>query len=142
MEHGGRARAQEIPLSPRPPAPPPPPPPTPLPRPGIGQGRVTDNLRPALPFIDSSLRIDDARTIAMVFRLIKDEGIFVGASSALNVVAAGDVARQLGPGHTVVTVVCDGAYRYQTRLFSRKWLEAKGLLAAVPDDCLHFVSLP
>jgi cysteine synthase len=55
---------------------------------------VTDNLRPALPLIDGSLRVDDARTIAMVFRLIKDEGVFVGASSALNVVAAGDVARE------------------------------------------------
>jgi len=63
------------------------------------------------------------------------------ASSALNCVAAGDVAAKLGPGHTVVTVVCDGAGRYQSRLFSRKWLEGKGLYSAVPEDCKHLVTL-
>ena len=106
---------------------------------GIGQGRVTDNL--AGTVIDGSLLIEDARTIACVFRLLKDEGLFVGASSALNCVAAGDVAAKLGPGHTVVTVVCDGAGRYQSRLFSRKWLEGKGLYSAVPEDCKHLVTL-
>ena len=106
---------------------------------GIGQGRVTDNL--AGTAIDGSLLIEDARTIACVFRLLKDEGLFVGASSALNCVAAGDVAARLGPGHTVVTVVCDGAGRYQSRLFSRKWLEGKGLYSAVPEDCKHLVTL-
>ena len=106
---------------------------------GIGQGRVTDNL--AGTQLDGSVLIEDARTIACVFRLLKDEGLFVGASSALNCVAAGDVAAKLGPGHTVVTVVCDGAARYASRLFSKKWLESKGLLAAVPEDCRHLVSL-
>jgi len=106
---------------------------------GIGQGRVTDNL--AGTQLDGSLLVEDARTVACVFRLLKDEGLFIGASSALNCVAAGDVARSLGPGHTVVTVICDGAARYQSRLFSKKWLEAKGLLAAVPEDCRHLVSL-
>ena len=111
------------------------------PRP-FGQGRVTDNLADALPLLDGALFVDDARTIAMVYRLLKDEGIFAGPSSALNVVAAGDLARRLGPGKTVVTVICDGAHRYQGRLFSRKWLESKGLLAHVPDDCTHLVTLP
>ena len=106
---------------------------------GIGQGRVTDNL--AGTQLDGSLLVEDARTVACVFRLLKDEGLFVGASSALNCVAAGDVARRLGPGHTVVTVICDGAARYQSRLFSRAWLESKGLLSAVPEDCRHLVSL-
>jgi cysteine synthase A len=106
---------------------------------GIGQGRVTDNL--AGTAIDGSLLIEDARTIACIFRLLKDEGLFVGASSALNCVAAGDVAARLGPGHTVVTVVCDGAGRYQSRLFSRKWLELKGLYSSVPEDCRHLVTL-
>lgn len=108
---------------------------------GIGQGRVTDNLKTALPLLAGSVYIDDRRTVAMLFRLIKDEGLFVGASSALNVVAAGDIARRLGPGHTVVTMVCDGAYRYQSRLFSRSWLESKGLLDAVPEDCRALVTL-
>jgi cysteine synthase len=109
---------------------------------GIGQGRVTDNLVDVMHLIDGALFVDDARTIAMVYRLLKDEGIFAGPSSALNVVAAGDLARKLGPGKTVVTVICDGAHRYQGRLFSRKWLESKGLLAHVPDDCAHLVTLP
>ena len=109
---------------------------------GIGQGRITENLRDAVPLLDGALYIEDSRTIAMVYRLLKDEGIFAGASSALNVVAAGDLARKLGPGKTVVTVICDGAYRYQGRLFSRKWLEAKGLYESIPADCRHFVTLP
>lgn len=106
---------------------------------GIGQGRVTDNL--AGTALDGSVFIEDARTIAAVYRLLADEGLFVGASSALNVVAAGDVARRLGPGHTVVTVVCDGAYRYASRLFSKTWLTSKGLYDAVPQDCRRFVTL-
>ena len=106
---------------------------------GIGQGRITDNL--AGTQLDGSVRIEDTRTVACVFRLLKDEGLFIGASSALNCVAAGDIAAQLGPGHTVVTVIADGAARYQSRLFSRSWLEAKGLYAAVPEDCRHLVSI-
>ena len=107
---------------------------------GIGQGRVTDNLKGSV--LDGSVLIEDAKTIEAVFRLLKTEGLFLGASSALNCVAAGEVARILGPGKTVVTVICDGASRYQTRLFSKSWLESKGLLASVPSDCLHLVSLP
>ncbi len=106
---------------------------------GIGQGRVTDNL--AGTALDGAVLVEDARTIAAVFRLLKDEGLYIGASSALNCVAAGDVARRLGPGHTVVTMVCDGAARYATRLFSKAWLDSKGLYAAVPEDCRHLVSL-
>ena len=103
---------------------------------------MTENLRGSVSLIDDAVEIADARTLAMVFRLLKDEGIFVGASSALNVVAAGDVAAALGPGKTVVTMICDGAYRYQTRLFSKTWLAGKGLLSAGPEDCAHFVTLP
>ena len=106
---------------------------------GIGQGRVTDNLKGAP--IDDSVRVEDERTVAMMFRLLKDEGLFLGASTCLNVVAARDVAAKLGPGHTVVTVLCDGAGRYASRLFSKEWLQSKDLYAAVPDDCKHLVSL-
>ena len=55
---------------------------------------------------------------------------------------AGKVAERLGPGHTVVTMMCDGAHRYMSRLFSKKWLESKGLLASIPADCAHLVTLP
>lgn len=107
---------------------------------GIGQGRVTDNLQGTQ--LDGSVLIEDARTVEAVYTLLRTEGLYIGASSALNCVAAGDVARKLGRGSTVVTMVCDGAHRYASRLFSKKWLEGKGLLAAVPSDCRHLVTLP
>lgn len=69
----------------------------------------------------------------MVFELLHEEGIYVGASSALNVCAARNLAKKLGPGHTIVTIICDGAYRYQTRLFSKEWLASKKLLNFVPE---------
>ncbi|KAI5928550.1 tryptophan synthase beta subunit-like PLP-dependent enzyme [Camillea tinctor] len=109
---------------------------------GIGQGRVTDNLAPDLGLLDGSLHVPDEESVAMVYRCLDEEGLYLGASSALNVVAARDVARKLGPGHTVATVLCDGAYRYADRLFSRKWLEAKGLLAAVPKHLERYIVLP
>jgi cysteine synthase A len=107
---------------------------------GIGQGRVTDNL--AGTALDGSVLVEDARTIAAVFTLLREEGLFLGASSALNCVAAGDVARLLGPGKTVVTMICDSAARYQTRLFSKSWLQGKGLWEAVPVECRGLVTLP
>lgn len=86
---------------------------------GIGQGRITDNLAPDVDLIDGALHIKDEDTIAMVYRLLDEEGIYVGASSALNVVAAVQMAKQLGKNKKVVTLLCDGAYRYQSRLFSK-----------------------
>jgi cysteine synthase len=107
---------------------------------GIGQGRVTDNL--AGTRIDGSFCIPDEDTVSTMFRLLKNEGLFIGASSALNCVAAREVARSLGRGHTIVTIICDSAARYQTRLFSKKWLQGRGLWDSVPDDCKHLVTLP
>ncbi|KAH9900580.1 cysteine synthase [Xylariomycetidae sp. FL2044] len=109
---------------------------------GIGQGRITDNLAPDVALLDGSVHVADARSLEMVYRCLDEEGLYLGASSALNVVAARDVAAKLGPGHTVVTVLCDGAYRYADRLFSRKWLEAKGLLGAVPKHLEKYIVLP
>ena len=54
----------------------------------------------------------------------------------------GKVAERLGPGHTVATMMCDGAHRYMSRLFSKKWLESKSLLTSIPADCAHLVTLP
>lgn len=73
-------------------------------------------------------------TLFQTFRLLHEEGFYVGASSGLNVAGAVEVARGLGPGHTVVTCLCDTGQRYFTRLFSRKWLESKGLLGAIPEE--------
>ena len=87
---------------------------------GIGQGRVTDNLKPDVDLIDDSLFIPDEATIAMVYRLLDEEGIYLGASSALNVVAAVHMANKLGRGSTVVTILCDGAPRSLARLIAQR----------------------
>ncbi|KAJ2960785.1 hypothetical protein NUW54_g14416 [Trametes sanguinea] len=69
----------------------------------------------------------------MLYDLLDTEGLYLGASSALNVVAAVELAKKLGPGKTIATILCDGAYRYQSRLFSKKWLQSKGLESAIPE---------
>jgi len=109
---------------------------------GIGQGRVTENMKGSEQFVDDALHIPDEETIKMVYELLHYDGIFIGASSALNVVAAVKMAKVLGPGHTVVTIICDGAYRYQSRLFSRKWLESKKLIDAIPKELHSYIILP
>ncbi|KAL2136317.1 hypothetical protein VTI74DRAFT_4351 [Chaetomium olivicolor] len=109
---------------------------------GIGQGRITDNLAPDVEMLDGSLHISDEKSIEMVYRCLDEEGLYLGASSALNVVAAKEVAEKLGKGHTVVTILADGAYRYADRLFSRKWLEAKKLLSAIPEHLQKYIVLP
>lgn len=109
---------------------------------GIGQGRVTDNLQPDIDLLDGSMNISDEKSIEMVYRCLDEEGLYLGASSCLNVAAAKEVAEKLGRGHTVVTVLCDGAYRYADRLFSRKWLTEKNLIGAIPKDLEKYIVLP
>ncbi len=92
---------------------------------GIGIGRVTANMQDAP--IDAAVHIEDAETVRHVYRLLREEGLFLGSTSGLNVAAAARVARELGPGHTVVTILCDGGAKYQSRLFNGEWLEQKGL---------------
>lgn len=105
---------------------------------GIGQGRITDNLDGT--DLDGALQVPDDRTVQMVYRLLAEDGLFLGASSCLNVVAAYDLARHLGKGSTVATILCDGAARYQSRLFSKSWLESKGLLEAVSPEHRHLIA--
>ena len=109
---------------------------------GIGQGRVTENLKPDIGLLDGSLHVSDEKSIEMVYRCLDEEGLYLGASSCLNVAAARDVALTMGKGHTVVTILCDGAYRYAERLFSRKWLAEKKLLGAVPKHLEKYIVLP
>jgi cysteine synthase A len=92
---------------------------------GIGNSRVTANLEGTQ--IDDAVQVADPDCVRMVYRLLHEEGLFLGGSTGINVCAAVEVARGIGPGHTVVTVLCDGGERYQSRLFNREWLEAKGL---------------
>lgn len=109
---------------------------------GIGQGRVTKNLEPDIALLDGGLHISDERSIEMVYRCLDEEGLYLGASSCLNVAAAQEVAEKLGKGNTVVTVLCDGAYRYADRLFSKGWLESKKLLPAIPSHLSKYIVLP
>jgi len=92
---------------------------------GIGQGRVTANLEGFKP--DLSFFIPDAESLAITFALLKDEGLALGLSSGVNVAGAIRLARELGPGHTIVTMLCDPATRYQSRLFNPEFLRSKGL---------------
>jgi len=92
---------------------------------GIGQGRVTKNLEGAI--VDTAYLIPDEETLRMVFALVAEEGICVGASSGVNVAGAIRLAHDLGPGHTIVTVLCDPGTRYQSRLFNPGYLKSKSL---------------
>jgi cysteine synthase A len=92
---------------------------------GIGIGRVTANMQDAP--IDDAVHVEDPETVAMVYRLLREEGLFVSSTSGINVAAAVRVARQMGPGHTIVTVLCDTGSKYLSRLFNRDWLKEKGL---------------
>ncbi|BGO92321.1 hypothetical protein NBRC10512_001914 [Rhodotorula toruloides] len=109
---------------------------------GIGQGRVTDNLAQDIKLLDGALHIPDADTIRMIYHLLDKDGLYVGASTALNVVAAKQLAVKLGKGSRVVTILCDGAYRYQSRLFSKKWLESKNLYQELPEHLQKYAVLP
>ncbi|NKC30256.1 cysteine synthase A [Falsiroseomonas selenitidurans] len=95
---------------------------------GIGQAaRAPGNLAQARDLIDDAVRIEDPAMLEQVFDLQMQEGISVGGSAGLNVAAAIRVARDLGPGHTVVTILCDGAARYQSKLFNPAFLRGRGL---------------
>jgi cysteine synthase A len=92
---------------------------------GIGQGRITANLEGAP--IDEAFQITDEEALPVIFDLLTHEGLLVGGSSGINVAAAVKLAKQLGPGHTIVTMLCDYGTRYQDKLFNPKFLRSKGL---------------
>lgn len=92
---------------------------------GIGQGRVTDNIADAP--IDDALRISDTDAMTTLFATMEHDGLALGGSAALNVTAAIQVARELGPGHTIVTILCDLVTRYQSKLLNSDFLRARDL---------------
>jgi cysteine synthase A len=92
---------------------------------GIGQGRITRNLEGLA--VDFAYQIPDTETVQMVFDLLMYEGLCLGSSSGINVAGAVRVAKELGPGHTIVTVLADSGMRYQSRLFNPAFLRSKGL---------------
>ena len=92
---------------------------------GIGQGRITANLEGFTP--DFSYQIPDEEALPIVFDLLEEEGLCLGGSSGINVAGAVRMAREMGPGHTIVTVLCDYGTRYQSKLFNVDFLKDKGL---------------
>ncbi|MDJ0938580.1 MAG: cysteine synthase A [Woeseiaceae bacterium] len=96
---------------------------------GIGNSRVTANLEGSP--VDISWQIPDDEAVPLVYDLIRHEGLVLGGSSGINLIGATRLARELGPGHTIVTILCDSALRYKARLFNREYLASKGL--SLPD---------
>ena len=92
---------------------------------GIGQGRITKNLEGFTP--DMSYNIPDAEALPFVFDLLRNEGLVLGGSSGINIAGAVRMARDLGPGHRIVTILCDHGTRYQSKLFNPDFLRSKGL---------------
>jgi cysteine synthase len=92
---------------------------------GIGQGRITANLEGAP--VDHAYQIGDAEALDIVFDLAEHEGLLLGGSSGINVAGAIRLARELGPGHTIVTILCDSGARYQSKLFNPAFLRERGL---------------
>ncbi len=92
---------------------------------GIGQGRITANLEDAP--IDAAYRIADQEALEIVFALAEEEGLLLGGSSGINIAGAMRLARELGPGHTIVTILCDGGARYASKLFNIEFLRSQNL---------------
>jgi cysteine synthase len=92
---------------------------------GIGQGRITANLEGAP--IDTQFRISDEDGLVWVRRLLAEEGLCLGLSSGINVAGAIELAKQLGPGHRIATILCDTGFRYLSTLYNPEWMQAKGL---------------
>jgi cysteine synthase A len=92
---------------------------------GIGQGRITANLEGLK--VDMPFQIPDEEALQIAFNLIIEEGLVLGSSSGVNVAGAIRLAQEMGPGHTIVTLLCDGAQRYQSKMFNVSFLQEKGL---------------
>ena len=96
---------------------------------GIGQSRITANLEGLV--VDTQFRIPDSEGLHWVRRLNAEEGLCLGLSSGINVAGAVRLARHMGPGHTIVTILCDSGLRYLSTIFNAEWLAAKGLAATM-----------
>jgi cysteine synthase len=93
---------------------------------GIGNSRITANMQDVA--IDDAIQIDDREAVRVIYQLLNKEGLFMGGSVGINVAAAVALAKEMRRGHTIVTVLCDGGARYQSKLFNKQWLVEKGLL--------------
>jgi cysteine synthase A len=101
---------------------------------GIGQSRVTKNLEGLA--VDGAWRIPDQDALTILYQLMREEGLFLGLSSGINIAGAVRLALERGPGQTIATVLCDSGAKYQSKLFNREWQTANGLRADVSVDTL------
>ena len=92
---------------------------------GIGQARITGNIKGLQ--VDHAYQVPDAEALEVIFDLVEHEGLCLGGSAGVNVAGAVRLARDLGPGRTVVTILCDGGQRYQSKLFNPAFLRERGL---------------
>ena len=96
---------------------------------GIGTGRITKNFEKAL--VDEAFQTDDAEALSLVYDLIKKQNIILGGSSGINIAGAIKLAKKMGPGKTIVTILCDHVKRYASKIFNKDFLKSKNL--PVPD---------
>jgi cysteine synthase A len=106
---------------------------------GIGIDRMTANFERSISLLDGALTGTDREAVEMAYYLMRNEGLCIGPSAALNVVGAVKLGRKLGPGKAVATVICDGGDRYRSKLFSQQWLEEKGLVPTAQGSGLDFI---
>ncbi|MEM9705791.1 MAG: pyridoxal-phosphate dependent enzyme, partial [Pseudomonadota bacterium] len=92
---------------------------------GIGQGRITGNLEGLA--LDDAYRATDEEALDVIYKLVEEEGMCLGGSAGVNVVGATKLAREMGPGHTIVTILCDYGNRYASKLFNPEFLRSKNL---------------
>jgi cysteine synthase A len=107
---------------------------------GVGLDRLTANFRLALPHITDAFKGTDQEAVHMARFLLENDGLFIGSSSAMNCVGAVKIARELGPGHTVVTLLCDSGTRAVSKLYNPQYLAKRGLTSVYDGDGLSFVS--
>jgi hypothetical protein len=101
---------------------------------GIGQGRVTKNIEGVK--VDRAYRIPDQTGLTIVYQLLREEGLFLGLSSGINVAGAVRFAKESGPGQTIVTILCDSGHKYQSTLFNRDWLASNHLDPELPLESI------
>ena len=101
---------------------------------GIGQGRVTKNLEGIQ--VDRAYRIDDQTALTIINQLLREEGLFLGLSSGINIGGAVHLARERGPGQTIVTILCDSGHKYQSKLFNADWLASQKLDPSRPIESI------
>ena len=92
---------------------------------GIGQGRITKNLEDAK--IDECFQITDQEALPIIYNLLQNEGLCMGGSTGINIAGAIKMGQKMGPGHTIVTILCDWGHRYQSKIFNPSFLREKGL---------------